>query len=103
MAQVHQAVTRLLKSAYRKAKRKHTRPITWRELRALPYRDYLQTGHWQKMRIDALKRASYECQECGAIHGELHVHHITYKRLGRERLRDLRVLCADCHGEVHGR
>jgi hypothetical protein len=31
------------------------------------------------------------------------VHHQSYKRLGGEYLRDLVVLCRDCHSQVHQR
>jgi 5-methylcytosine-specific restriction endonuclease McrA len=35
------------------------------------------------------------------VRGPLHVHHITYDRLGNEAMADLRGLCAKCHKEVH--
>jgi hypothetical protein len=31
------------------------------------------------------------------------VHHLTYKRLGHEKLKDLQALCWHCHKFVHGR
>lgn len=31
------------------------------------------------------------------------MHHKTYKRLGKERLTDLILLCEDCHLELHYR
>ena len=30
----------------------------------------------------------------------MNLHHLTYERLGRENISDLRVLCPDCHKEV---
>lgn len=101
-------ITRLLLDAYHRAKRKtrtryrpHVRAYTVAELCALPYSDYLESTHWQRVRLDALKRAGYECLECEIDGVELHVHHLNYKRLGRERQSDLRVLCEKCHREVH--
>jgi len=106
--QIHQAVTQLITDAYYRAKRatrakfrNHARPMTAKELRSLPYQEYLKSTHWQRVRLDALKRAGYECRACEIDGVELQVHHLTYKRLGRERPRDLRVLCADCHKAVH--
>jgi hypothetical protein len=32
----------------------------------------------------------------------LQVHHLNYKRLGREKDRDLKVLCRRCHEFDHG-
>lgn len=71
-----------------------------RELRFMPYRDYLQTPEWQSTRSDALRRARYQCQTCAAG-GALHVHHRTYARRGNEYASDLIVLCADCHELFH--
>jgi len=31
----------------------------------------------------------------------LHVHHLTYKRVGRENLSDLVTLCKRCHTDIH--
>jgi len=112
--QVRKAVTRMLADAYQRAKRatrakwkQHARPMTWRELRDLArvdYQAYLQTDHWQRTRRAALRRAGYACQDCSAT-GEwdrpLETHHDNYKRLGRERPQDLRVLCDGCHEGVH--
>lgn len=69
--------------------------------RAMPYDEYLKTEHWQTLREKALKRAGHRCQLCNTSLGSLHVHHRTYERRGRESLRDLIVLCADCHAMFH--
>jgi hypothetical protein len=29
------------------------------------------------------------------------VHHLTYVRLGREKMKDLRILCKGCHANEH--
>lgn len=73
-----------------------------RELRTMPYRDYLQTPEWADRRSGALRRARYRCQTC-AEGGKLHVHHRTYVRRGAEYSSDLIVLCADCHRLFHER
>lgn len=73
-----------------------------RELRFMPYGEYLRTPEWQQTRQGALKRARFMCQTCSSS-GELHVHHRTYARRGAEYNSDLIVLCADCHEAFHER
>ena len=63
-------------------------------------KDYMESLDWQIIRLKAMKRDDYECVTCGAISG-LEVHHITYSRLGNEKLSDLATLCRDCHQAVH--
>lgn len=70
------------------------------DLRAMPYRDYLETDHWKDIRKQMLKRAHFSCQLCSAK-GELHVHHRTYENRGNEQYGDLIVLCANCHAKFH--
>jgi hypothetical protein len=34
---------------------------------------------------------------------ELHVHHLTYERLGKELIEDVQIICRKCHHKEHGR
>lgn len=70
-------------------------------LRTMDYSDYLQTDHWRMVRKLKLKQAGYKCQKCGASNTVLHVHHRTYENRGNEDLRDLVVLCKQCHDREH--
>lgn len=70
------------------------------ELSSMAYREYLATPEWQERRERAKKQAGFKCQACSAG-GQLHVHHRTYVRRGRERQSDLTVFCADCHRLFH--
>jgi 5-methylcytosine-specific restriction endonuclease McrA len=72
-----------------------------KELRSMPYKEYLKTAEWDTKRKAALKRAGYRCQVCNADGKQLNVHHRTYERRGIERSSDLIVLCADCHKLYH--
>ncbi len=72
-----------------------------KELRLLPYKKYLLTEHWQKIREKILKRENYTCQKCRTKGGVLHVHHNTYEHRGYEYDEDLQVLCRTCHQEYH--
>lgn len=72
-------------------------------LLALGYSDYpsyLRSSHWVRMR--AQYRDSEHPQECicGEMEG-LQLHHLTYERVGAERLTDLSPLCAVCHAMIH--
>ena len=66
------------------------------------YLKYLASKDWKIKRAVALISAGYECERC-KTDNHLEVHHITYDRLGFERPDDLRVLCAACHADEHGR
>jgi len=71
-------------------------------LRDLPYAEYLQTEHWQRVTESAKRRAGFKCQVCGAKGGELNTHHNTYDNKGAELPEDLVVLCKNCHALFHG-
>jgi len=64
------------------------------------YRAYQKTKHWQRVRDAALRRSGGECEACGRK-TRLQVHHKklkgAYKRLFREREKDVAVLCSRCH------
>lgn len=63
------------------------------------YAEYLRSPHWRQFRKSAEKHLPKVCP-CGARRG-LHLHHMTYERLGRERLEDVAWLCGDCHHALH--
>jgi phage protein U len=68
---------------------------------------YLKSPHWRftrwaKKAQTFLLKGSVRCEKCGSKK-RLHIHHITYKRLGQERLSDLQVICHDCHRPGSGR
>jgi 5-methylcytosine-specific restriction endonuclease McrA len=65
------------------------------------YTRYIGGPLWRTMRQRALARYGSRCQECGRD-GPVQVHHVTYERLGHERLEDLRVLCTWCHRRADG-
>lgn len=64
------------------------------------YRRYLRSRAWEQRRDGALRRAGRRCGVCGSGDG-LSVHHVTYDRVGLERVSDLRVLCRGCHEAAH--
>jgi len=68
----------------------------------ITYLEYLQTDHWKdiRKRFWLSKLHHGECQVCGAK-TNLQVHHKTYKRIGKEHLNDLCLLCSKCHTKTH--
>jgi hypothetical protein len=67
------------------------------------YYTYMKSAAWHRRRNRAIKRAGTRCeyvnsqkQRCWK-QSHLHVHHKTYERFGREKARDLQVLCEDHH------
>jgi hypothetical protein len=87
--------TRYLETAWSKAEE------TLRQLKSMPYKEYLQTDHWNNVRLDTLKRADYRCQLCNAD-VPLQAHHRTYERRGEELPGDTIALCRPCHTKHHG-
>ena len=63
---------------------------------SMGYRKYLKSEEWQSKRLFAIKAAKYKCQRCGRIK-KLEVHHKDYESLYHERLKDVEVLCTNCH------
>lgn len=74
---------------------------TGKEFRRHDYHAYLRTEEWDRRRRHALLRCDKRCQGCGSSTLVLHVHHLTYERLGCELPEDLLVLCAYCHKTAH--
>lgn len=66
----------------------------------MEYREYLQTPHWQKIKVLMYKKHHGCCQNCGRK-TTLDVHHLTYENIGHENLKQLKLLCRDCHYRMH--
>ena len=64
------------------------------------YPRYLRSRTWRRRRTRVLARDEHGCLACGCLFG-LQVHHLTYKRVGRERMNDLVTLCSPCHVNEH--
>jgi 5-methylcytosine-specific restriction endonuclease McrA len=64
------------------------------------YAEYIRSPEWKKVRARKLRQVGWKCERCGRT-SYLQVHHLTYDRLGRERLSDLEICCAGCHSREH--
>lgn len=68
------------------------------------YSAYLNSEHWKQTKERFKQTSMYRqgrCFICCNAAIEKHIHHLSYKRLGKERMSDLRLLCAICHAVVH--
>jgi hypothetical protein len=81
-------------------KRPDSNPIKHPSYSRQRYDTYLQSVEWKVKKTEVLIRDSHRCQSCGNT-THLHVHHITYKRLGNENIDDLVTVCRQCHKELH--
>ena len=64
------------------------------------YLEYLKSDKWAWYRSKILKRDGGKCTECDNAEN-LNVHHLTYRNLGHEQMKDLVTLCRDCHKKAH--
>lgn len=66
------------------------------------YKKYLQSQEWKNKREEIYKLRNGKCEVCNCkLYHHYHVHHKTYKRLGKELNSDLVLLCEDCHVDLH--
>lgn len=66
------------------------------------YREYLKTKQWKFFRQQALDFYGRKCNKCES-NLRLEVHHKHYKNLGKEELKDVEILCKNCHRLHHKR
>jgi hypothetical protein len=65
------------------------------------YHRYLASREWAVLKTQVRARDGGTCERCGRG-AHAHTHHLTYERLGHERLEDLQGLCAACHAFLSG-
>ena len=81
------------------------RKSKWKVPEASPtidYEKYILSLKWRtsQARQKTISLDNFSCRMCGAKY-PLHVHHISYKNLGKETLEDLVTLCEVCHEYTH--
>ena len=64
------------------------------------YHQYLRSGDWRRFRELVIQLRGYRCQLCQDTK-KIEVHHMSYKRVGSEDLRDVLIVCNSCHGFIH--
>ncbi len=75
--------------------------MTKKQRRRVKYRAYLQSAKWRAKREEYFRSHPRACSRCGTTKGRIDLHHITYERVGNERLEDLEATCRDCHRVIH--
>ncbi|HUZ84101.1 MAG TPA: HNH endonuclease [Gaiellales bacterium] len=75
--------------------------MTRRRPHSLRYTVYLHSPLWRARRWLWILQAGGRCEDCGRRRYPLTIHHLSYKRLGRERRGDVVVLCWRCHQARH--
>jgi hypothetical protein len=86
-------------------------PLLAVEHNRLPYADYLNTPYWRRIRSAMLLIHRARCQGDTCPYGQdgswlgdekyMHVHHMTYEHRGCERFNELRLVCENCHEQLH--
>lgn len=68
------------------------------------YKEYIMSDAWKAKRREAIKHYGQNCNQCKTFLpiNKIQVHHVTYKRLGKELLEDLMIVCKSCHEKIHG-
>ena len=67
------------------------------------YPSYLQTNHWKNFRLEVIRERKNECERCFDVVEVPQIHHKTYKRLGKEKISDVTLLCPKCHKIIHNK
>jgi hypothetical protein len=62
---------------------------------------YLKSEHWKNLRIAKLASVRARCLYCWKRGSNNDVHHLNYRSLYDVTLKDLVVLCRDCHNKFH--
>jgi hypothetical protein len=66
------------------------------------YTEYLAHPHFRRIRSEAMKRAGWKCQRCGARATQ--VHHLRYPPWGTfDVVENLEPVCYRCHCLIHGK
>lgn len=67
----------------------------------MKYRNYLHSKKWRNKKRDlAIEYGGKFCAVC-LTKKNIDTHHLTYNRLGKERMSDLLFLCHDHHFQYH--
>lgn len=64
------------------------------------YESHLRSEKWRDICRRVAERDKGLCQGCRQRSG-VHVHHLTYDRMGDEMLFDLVLVCRECHEKIH--
>ena len=75
--------------------------IVQKEKRKLQYKKYLKSDDWKRKRYVVLKRDNWTCQECGVPATQVHHKKYAKYQIGKEPIKWLVSLSAECHKKKH--
>lgn len=70
----------------------------------LSYNEQINHPHWQRKRLEIMRRDKWECRVCGESNKQFHVHHLYYEKdchIWDYDNEALVTICKDCHKEIH--
>lgn len=65
------------------------------------YETYIKSKEWFAWRAFIFEWRGRKCQLCTGTKN-LELHHMSYKNLGKENIRDVLIVCSVCHRYIHG-
>ena len=65
------------------------------------YHRYLASREWALLKNRVKERSKGKCERC-LVGNHAATHHLTYERIGHERLEDLQGVCEECHKYLSG-
>lgn len=65
----------------------------------LDYDKYMESPEWEAKKKQKFEEQDYICEECGKPAKT--AHHLHYRTLGHESMKDLQALCWPCHNAKH--
>lgn len=63
------------------------------------YAAHISSPYWRELKQKVIRRRGHKCQACGCGDCALDLHHEHYQTFGRERQKDVLLLCRPCHKE----
>lgn len=67
----------------------------------IKYETYIKSKEWFAWRAFIFEWRGRKCQLCMGTKN-LELHHMSYKNLGKENIRDVLIVCSVCHRYIHG-
>ncbi len=89
-------VTRFTQSIPRSGRKK---PYPWWLKTRKGYAKYLRSPEWTAFRERYKAKHPMVCASCDGP--AVHLHHTTYRNVGKERLADVVPMCVVCHKDAH--
>ena len=61
------------------------------------YAKHLKSQYWAELKRKVVKRRGKVCERCKNADCSLDLHHMHYRTFGKERQKDVQLLCRECH------